>query len=190
MSKTSPILFYPNERTSIFIDGRGLYGTSRKLGFEVDLSKLYRFFSTKFQLIRCSYYTSAPEERTPLHGVLDWLSYNGFTVVTRNYANNIDAPSISALMSVDMIEQALSPAWAPLGSLALQHVVVISGDGDFCAAVKFLKARSVRVSVISSLQTQPISVSEELRRLADNFIDLEDLRGELERAKRVESEED
>ena len=181
----SQLLFYPNERTSIFIDGRSLFHTARKLDFEVDLSKFSQYFASKFQLVRCSYYTPVSEERTPLHNILDWLSYNGFTVSTRVFSPDNHPPSISSLMSVDIIEQTLGNGYAGDEPYALQHVVIVSGDGDYCPVVKFLKSRSIRVSVMSSLETEPLSISEELRRLADNFIELDDLRSELERHKKT-----
>jgi NYN domain len=58
---------------------------------------------------------------------------------------------------------------------ALDHVVLFTGDGDFRALVAALQLKGKRVSVISTLQTTPAMVADELRRQADQFIDLAEL---------------
>jgi uncharacterized LabA/DUF88 family protein len=62
---------------------------------------------------------------------------------------------------------------------SLDHVVIFTGDGDFRALVAALQLRGRRVSVISTLQTQPPMVADELRRQADQFIDLADLEEQI-----------
>jgi uncharacterized LabA/DUF88 family protein len=62
---------------------------------------------------------------------------------------------------------------------SLDHVVIFTGDGDFRALVGALQMRGRRVSVVSTLQTQPPMVADELRRQADQFIDLADLEDQI-----------
>jgi uncharacterized LabA/DUF88 family protein len=57
----------------------------------------------------------------------------------------------------------------------LDHIVLFTGDGDFRALVAALQMRGRRVSIVSTLQTQPPMVADELRRQADQFIDLAEL---------------
>ena len=57
----------------------------------------------------------------------------------------------------------------------LDHIVLFSGDGDFRSLVAALQQMGKRVSVVSTLQTQPPMVADELRRQADQFIDIADL---------------
>jgi uncharacterized LabA/DUF88 family protein len=57
----------------------------------------------------------------------------------------------------------------------LDHIVLFTGDGDFRSLVADLQSRGKRVSVISTLQSNPPMVADELRRQADQFIDLADL---------------
>jgi uncharacterized LabA/DUF88 family protein len=57
----------------------------------------------------------------------------------------------------------------------LDHIVLFSGDGDFRSLVAALQQKGKRVSVVSTLQTQPPMVADELRRQADQFVDLADL---------------
>jgi uncharacterized LabA/DUF88 family protein len=58
---------------------------------------------------------------------------------------------------------------------SLDHIVLFSGDGDFRSLVAALQQMGKRVSVVSTLQTQPPMVADELRRQADMFVDLADL---------------
>jgi hypothetical protein len=54
----------------------------------------------------------------------------------------------------------------------IDHMVLFSGDGDFRSLVDAMQRRGVRVSVVSTISTQPPMVADELRRQADEFLDL------------------
>jgi uncharacterized LabA/DUF88 family protein len=58
----------------------------------------------------------------------------------------------------------------------VDHVVLFSGDGDFRPLVESLQRQGVRVSVVSTIRSQPPMIADELRRQADNFIELDELR--------------
>jgi uncharacterized LabA/DUF88 family protein len=64
----------------------------------------------------------------------------------------------------------------------LDHIVLFSGDGDFRSLVEAVQARGRRVSVVSTLATRPPMVADDLRRQADQFIDIMDLKSEIGRA--------
>jgi uncharacterized LabA/DUF88 family protein len=55
---------------------------------------------------------------------------------------------------------------------SIDHMVLFSGDGDFRSLVEAVQRRGVRVTVISTVSTQPPMVADELRRQADEFIDI------------------
>jgi uncharacterized LabA/DUF88 family protein len=57
----------------------------------------------------------------------------------------------------------------------VDHILLFSGDGDFRRLVEAVQRKGVRVSVISTVRSQPPMVADELRRQADNFIELQDL---------------
>jgi hypothetical protein len=63
----------------------------------------------------------------------------------------------------------------------VEHIVLFSGDGDFRRLVEAIQRRGVRVTVVSTLRSQPSMIADELRRQADVFIDLEELRGHISR---------
>ena len=166
--------FLPNERTALFIDGANLYSASRNLGFDVDYRNLLEFFRKKAHVIRAYYYSAVLEtdEYSPLKPLTDWLAYNGYTLVTKPAKEFTDATgrrrvkgSVDIEMAVDVLD--LTPS--------LDHVVIFSGDGDLRRLVESVQRRGVRVTVISTIRTQPAMIADELRRQADAFIDLADL---------------
>jgi uncharacterized LabA/DUF88 family protein len=168
------MLFYPQERLALFIDGANLYSAARALGFDIDYKKLLTEFSKKGILVRAYYYTALLEDRefSPLRPLVDWLDYNGYTLVTKSVREFTDAAgrrkikgNMDIEISVDMME--LAPS--------VDHIVLFSGDGDFRRLVESVQRRGRRVSVVSSLRTQPAMVSDDLRRQADHFIELVDL---------------
>src|SRR4051794_24786614 len=162
------------EHIAVFIDGMNLYAASRTLGFEVDHKNLLAYFRQQSYLVRACYYTALleTEEYSPLRPLVDWLGYNGYSVVTKPAKEFIDATgrrrvkgSIDVEMAVDVLD--LTPH--------LDHVVIFSGDGDLRRLVDAVQRRGVRVTVISTIRTQPAMIADDLRRQADTFIDLADL---------------
>src|SRR5262245_46294278 len=168
------MLFYPQEKLALFIDGANLYSTARALGFDIDYKKLLNEFSKKGILVRAYYYTALLEDRefSPLRPLVDWLDYNGYTLVTKNAREFTDAMgrrkvkgNMDIEISVDMMEIAAS----------VDHIVLFSGDGDFRRLVEAVQRRGRRVTVVSTLRTQPSMVADDLRRQADHFVDLVEL---------------
>ncbi|MGD2133023.1 MAG: NYN domain-containing protein [Maricaulaceae bacterium] len=167
--------FYPNERIGVFIDGANFYSSAKGLGLEVDYKKLLDNFRTRGRLVRAVYYTSIIEEQdrfSPIRPLVDWLDYNGFTVITKpakTFTDNQGNRRIRGDMDVDLAVDVLeAAAW-------LDHVVLFSGDGDFRRLVEAVQRKGVRVTVISTLKSSPPMASDDLRRQADEFIDLSEL---------------
>ncbi len=166
--------FYPGERLGLFIDGANLYATAKALEFDIDYKRLLALFRTKGQLVRALYYTAIAEDQeyTSLRPLVDWLDYNGFTMVTKptkEFTDALGRRKIKGNMDIELTVDAMRLVEE------LDHVVLFTGDGDFRALVAAMQMRGRRVSVVSTLQTQPPMVADELRRQADQFIDLADL---------------
>ena len=168
------------ERIAVFIDGANLYAASRTLGFDVDYKNLLAHFRQRSYLVRAYYYTALleTEEYSPLRPLVDWLGYNGYSVVTKPAKEFTDATgrrrvkgSVDIEMAVDVLD--LTPS--------VDHVVIFSGDGDLRRLVESVQRRGVRVTVISTIRTQPAMIADDLRRQADAFIDLADLAGYITR---------
>jgi uncharacterized LabA/DUF88 family protein len=166
--------FYPSERIALFVDGANLYATAKALGFDIDYKKLLGVFRNKGHLIRALYYTALAEDQeySSIRPLVDWLDYNGFTMVTKPTKEFTDAMGrrkIKGNMDIELSVDAMRLADN------LDHIVLFTGDVDFRALVAALQMKGKRVSVVSTLQTQPGMVADELRRQADQFIDLADL---------------
>ncbi|HRX40278.1 MAG: NYN domain-containing protein [Parvularculaceae bacterium] len=172
-----------NEKTALFIDGANLYKAARSLGFDIDYKSLLAKAQASCQLLRAYYYTAIQEDKSqdysPLRPLVDWLDYNGYTMVTKTAREFTDAQgkrrfrgSTDIELVVDMMQ--LAPR--------LDHVVLFSGNGDFRRAIEALQTAGVRVSVISTVKSAPPMASDDLRRQADRFIDLADLESVIGRA--------
>ena len=167
--------FYPTDRIAIFVDGANLYSAAKALAFDIDYKKLLEEFRRRGVLVRAYYYTAIIEDQeySPLRPLVDWLDYNGFTMVTKaakrftEYATGVTRTkgNMDIEIAVDMMEIAER----------VDHVVLFSGDGDFRRLVEAVQRKGVRVTVVSTVKSQPPMAADELRRQADTFVDLADL---------------
>jgi len=173
--------FYPNERIALFIDGSNLYAAARALGFDIDYKRLLQLFQSKGHLVRAFYYTALIEDQdySPIRPLVDWLDYNGYTMVTKPTKEFTDATGRRKIKGNMDIELAIDVMEM---SDRLDHIVLFSGDGDFRRLVEAVQRRGVRVSVVSTIRSQPPMVADELRRQADNFIELQELAPKIQRA--------
>ncbi|MBI1272583.1 MAG: NYN domain-containing protein [Alphaproteobacteria bacterium] len=177
------MIFYKEERMALFIDGANLYAAARGLGFDIDYKRLLELFANKGRLVRAFYYTALVEneEYSPIRPLVDWLDYNGYTMVTKPTKEFTDAfgrrkikGNMDIELAIDVMEM----------SDELEHIVIFSGDGDFRRLVEAVQRKGVRISVVSTMRSQPPMVADELRRQADNFIELQELAPFIARATR------
>ncbi len=168
-------MFYRDERLALFIDGANLYAAAKSLGFDIDYKLLRQEFMRRGKLIRAFYYTALleSEDYSPIRPLVDWLHYNGFTMVTKPAKEFIDSQGrrkVKGNMDIELTVDAME--LAP----RLDHAVLFSGDGDYKPLVESLQRQGVRVSVVSTIRSQPPMIADELRRQADNFIELDELK--------------
>ena len=168
------MFFYPEERVALFIDGANLYAAARSLGFDIDYKRLLELFRAKGRLLRAFYYTALVEDQeySPIRPLVDWLDYNGYTMVTKPTKEWTDATgrrvrkgNMDIELAIDVLEMAQY----------VDHIVLFSGDGDFRRLVESVQRKGVRVTVVSTVRSSPPMVADELRRQADGFIELQDL---------------
>jgi uncharacterized LabA/DUF88 family protein len=173
--------FYPEERVALFIDGANLYAAARALAFDIDYRRLLEVFGSQARLIRAFYYTALIEDQeySPLRPLVDWLDYNGYTMVTKPTKEYTDATgrrkikgNMDIELAIDVMEMAQT----------LDHIVIFSGDGDFRRLVEAVQRKGLRVSVVSTIRSSPPMIADELRRQADVFIELQDLASRIMRA--------
>jgi uncharacterized LabA/DUF88 family protein len=171
---------YQDERTALFIDGANLYATAKALQFDIDYRKLLTYFRDRCRLLRALYFTALVDdvEYSPIRPLIDWLDYNGFRVVTKPAKVFTDATGLRKVKGNMDIEIAIH-----MMQLAgtLDHIVLFSGDGDFRSLVEAVQNNGRRVSVVSSLQTRPAMVADDLRRQADQFVEIGELRADIGR---------
>ena len=173
--------FYPEERVVLFIDGANLYSTAKALGFDIDYRRLLAHFRQRARLLRAIYYTALIDDAdySPIRPLIDWLDYNGYTLVTkpaREFTDNLGRRKFKGNMDIELAVDVMRLADS------IDHVVLFSGDGDFRSLVEAVQAKGKRVSVVSTLATRPPMVADDLRRQADQFIDLTDMREDIGRA--------
>lgn len=169
------------KKVGLFIDGSNLFATAKTLGFDLDFGKLPGVFGTPDEVLRCYYYTAVVEnqEYQQLQPLLDWLDFNGYLTVTKPTKEFIDPVTgrkkIKGNMDVEMAVDCM------VMSKHLTHIVLITGDGDFTYLVEMLQREGVHVSIVSTIQTNPPMVADELRRIADRFVDLGNIRDKVQR---------
>ena len=175
------MVFYSEERLALFIDGANLYAAAKAVGFDIDYKRLLDHFAAKGRLIRAFYYTALMEDQeySPIRPLVDWLDYNGYTMVTKPAKEFTDSSgrrkikgNMDIEIAIDMMEMADS----------CDHVVLFSGDGDFRRLVEAVQRKGVRVTVVSTVRSAPPMAADELRRQADSFMELYDLAPLIARA--------
>ena len=181
-------MFYRDERLALFIDGSNLYAAAKALGFDIDYKLLRTEFMRRGKLLRAFYYTALleSEEYSPMRPLVDWLNYNGFNMVTKpakEYTDSMGRRKVKGNMDIELCVDAME--LAP----HIDHIVIFSGDGDYRPLVKSLQRKGVRVSVVSTIRSQPPMISDDLRRQADNFIELDELRDVIGRPPRPDAPE-
>lgn len=172
--------FYPEDKIAMFIDGSNLYAAARALDFDIDYKKLLHWTGSHGRLVRAFYYTALVEDQdySPVRPLVDWLDYNGYTMVTKQAKEFTDAQgrrkikgNMDIELAIDVMEMADS----------VDHIMLFSGDGDFRRLIEAVQRKGVRVTVVSTVRSNPPMVADELRRQADCFLDLEDLEPDIGR---------
>lgn len=171
------------EKTAFFIDGANLYKAARNLGFDIDYKSLLAKAQRGCALVRASYYTAIQEDRdqdySPLRPLVDWLDYNGYTMVTKTTREFTDQQGRKRFKGSTDIELVVDMM---LLADRIDHLVIFSGNGDFRRAIEAVQLKGSRVTVVSTVKSAPPMASDELRRQADAFIDLADLENSIGRS--------
>lgn len=167
-------LIHPDERVVILIDGANLYSAAKALAFDMDYRKLLDEFRQHGRLIRASYYTALIEDQdfSPIRPLVDWLDYNGYALVTKPAKEYTDATGRRRFKGDMDVEIAVD---LMLAAEYADHAFLFSGDGDFLPAIEAVQRKGMRVSVVSTIKANPPMAADDLRRTADNFVDLADL---------------
>ena len=174
------IPFYPEEKLALFIDGSNLFASAKALEFDIDYKLLLKWAAERGRLVRAFYYTALidDQEYSPIRPLVDWLDYNGYTMVTKPTKEFVDSQgrrkikgNMDIELAIDMMELAD----------CCDHIMLFSGDGDFRRLIEAVQRKGVRVTVVSTIRSSPPMVADELRRQADHFLELALLAPEIQR---------
>jgi uncharacterized LabA/DUF88 family protein len=173
-------MFDQREKIALFIDGANLYATSKTIGFDIDYKRMLKYFESKGYLLRAYYYTALIEDQeySSIRPLIDWLDYNGYRVITKpakEFTDSAGRRKIKGNMDMELAIDAMEL------SDTVDHTVIFSGDGDFRYLVEALQRKGRKVSIVSTVSTNPSMIADDLRRQADNFIELNSLRDEIGR---------
>ncbi len=168
-------IFRQIDRTAILIDSANHASASQGSDIRWDYGKLRSWFLERTNLVRCYYFTGIPadpRDEFPMQKLLDWLSYNGYILVTKpikTYRQEDGSTRMKSNLDIEIAVHAL------LMAPNVDHFIFFSGDGDFTFLVKTLQQQGKKVTAISSTMTRPTYMSQELRKQVDNFVELDDL---------------
>lgn len=160
------------KQIALFIDGPNLFETAKAVRLFIDYEKLIAYYKRKGNLMRAYYYTALPDrtEQSDLRPFIDWLDYHGYTVVQKPTKSFYDADG--KLTTKGNMDCELILDIVDIHSY-LSDVVLFSGDGDFTALCKWVQRRGCKVTVVSTIMSDPAPmVADELRRATDVFVDL------------------
>ena len=149
---------------ALFIDGANLYATAKTLGFDIDYKRLLREFQSRGYLLRAFYYTAVIEDQeySSIRPLIDWLDYNGYTVVTKATKEFVDQTGrrkVKGNMDIELAVDAMEIA---------EHVdqmVLFSAMGIFLARRSCPSSR-LACTVVSTISPSRHG-ADELRRQAD-----------------------
>jgi uncharacterized LabA/DUF88 family protein len=174
-------MFDQREKLALFIDGANLYATSKALGFDIDYRKMLKAFQKRGYLLRAYYYTALIEDQefSSIRPLVDWLDYNGYKVVTKpakEFTDTLGRRKIKGNMDMELAIDAMSLVDV------VDHFVLFSGDGDFRVLVEALQRKGRKVSIVSTVSSNPPMISDDVRRQCDHFIDIFSMKDEIGRA--------
>ena len=187
--KITDIPFYAEEKIALFIDGSNLYAAARALDFDIDYRLLLEWAAGQGRLIRAFYYTALIEDQeySPIKPLIDWLDYNGYSMVTKptkEFTDEHGRKKIKGNMDIELAIDMMEIADHA------DHIMLFSGDGDFRRLIEAVQRKGVRVTVVSTLKSNPPMVADELRRQADHFLELELLTPHIARRHEPANSED
>lgn len=163
--------FYGHERLALVVDGPNTWHAGKDLGFEIDYAKMQAIFARQGTLVASRYFTRMEDKGTdfnPMVPLIQWLSFNGWAVITRDKDTDVDL-AVHAMEMMDHVD----------------HLLLASGDSDFAMLIDAYQRRAKRVTIISTIKAPTQRCSDDLRCGADQFIDLNDLRTSIERPARI-----
>lgn len=170
------------KRTAVLVDGSNAHASAQQLGFQIDYVKLLAYFKKRCDVTRALYFTALPPKgvTSTLRPMATFLDHNGYNVIskeTKDYINHAGEKRRKGNMDCEIA------IYATKYADIVEQMILFSGDGDFRIVVERVQELGCRVLVLSTLTGG--MVADALRRQADEFIELDGLRAEIEHIKMV-----
>ena len=167
-------------KIALFIDGRDTHSAAKALGFDVDFRRLLVEFEGRGTLLRAFFYATVHlTEHTSIRPLLDWLDCNGYTVISKDVKEFIASDGRRKVKGNTNVELAVNVLQMVKH---VDQIVLFSGDGNLRSLVAAAQRHGVHVTVVSTNLTRPPRIADELRRQANSFTDLIELRANICRA--------
>lgn len=162
-----------NQRVGLFVDGIHSHMLQKTLNFKLDLMKLQGVFEQQSTLAVCNFYSVADQSANSVHGLITFLSHNGWRCVTKPSMDGYRQQSIYLEMSVDILQASYEKD--------LDFIYIISGASELVYVVDHLENDGIPVTLLSTKKGTTGIISRELWSVCSNFTDLSDHIGIIER---------
>lgn len=171
-------MLYTSEKLAILIDGHALSTLGYGLGMKIDYRKLKARFARSSKLTSIKYYAVIDPDKSenPYMKLLDWLDYNGYRIhkkTARTYEDDDGVRNVKGSVVVDVSTDLILMAGH------VEHIVLVGGHSDYCYPIAQAQRMGTRVTLLSSIKSEGSRPADELRRIVDEFIELDDLREEI-----------
>ncbi len=163
-------------RLSIFVDGNNMFYAQQKNGWFFDPRRVLDYFRSEpsTSLVNAFWYTGLKDPQDQ-RGFRDALISLGYTVRTKilkeYYDDNSGRYSQKANLDIEIVVDMFNTVDQ------YDKVILFSGDGDFERAIELLRSKNTHITVVS---TEGM-IARELRNATDRYIDLNDVRDQIEK---------
>lgn len=166
------------EKVALFIDGANMFYAQKKLGWSIDYEKLYKYFAQGKQVYNAFFYIGS-KNRKGEKSFFTKLAHLGYTVRTKEvkkiFGNEGKIIEEKCNLDIEIVIDMLNT----VGNY--DEAVIFSGDSDFERAIELLRSRSKKIIVVSTKGM----IASDLINAADRYIDLKDLRSQIENLKKM-----
>jgi uncharacterized LabA/DUF88 family protein len=164
-------------RLSIFVDGNNMFYAQQKNGWFFDPRRVLQYFTRddRVELVNAFWYTGLkdPQDQRGFRDALVGLGYTVRTKILKEYYDDSSGKySQKANLDVEIVVDMFNTVEQ------YDRVILFSGDGDFDRAVELLRSKNTHITVVS---TEGM-IARELRNATDRYIDLNEIRPEIEKA--------
>lgn len=162
------------KKAAVFIDAANVIYSQRTLKWQIDFKKLMNYFKSNYQLDNVYFYYAFLKDHEKQQGFFKKLRQWGYKIRTKEVklikqqdGSTLKKGNLDVELTIDAVKELQFYSTA----------ILMSGDSDFHALVRYLQNKNKKIVVISSKG----HVSFELLKAADKYINFNTLREFVER---------